>query len=410
MNVSRFIARRYFKAKKSRNVINLITNISVVGITISTAALVILLSAFNGIEDLVIRLYSDFDPSITIRSSKAKTFNQHFIDTSQIYEVEGVEHVSRALEEVVILKHENKWVHAKMIGVDPVFVEMADIEGHLVDGNSYLYVNKTPHAIFGAYLLGKLDAYVPTSGVRTEKITFNVPLREGKLRPGKKPLNVRQIQVSSRMNYNREVNSEYVVVGYDIAKELLEYNDDISAYYVGIEDGANEKSVKKKIEQFLGEDFTVKTSFEKNELIFKTSQSERMIVYLILVFIFILSSFNLIASIAMLFVEKKNDIGTLFSLGADRNTIFKIFFFEGLMIVSRGILIGLTLGYMVCFVQIYFELVGMPSAPGEPFPMKTTWSDAFFITFSVAVLGFIVSYLPTKVLISRHNRLSKEGK
>ncbi len=410
MNVSRFIARRYFKAKKSRNVINLITNISVVGITISTAALVILLSAFNGIEDLVIRLYSDFDPSITIRSSKAKTFNQHFIDTSQIYDVEGVEHVSRALEEVVILKHENKWVHAKMIGVDPVFVEMADIEGHLVDGNPYLYVNNTPHAIFGAYLLGKLDAYVPTSGVRTEKITFNVPLREGKLRPGKKPLNVRQIQVSSRMNYNREVNSEYVVVGYSIAKELLEYDDDISAYYVGIEEGANEKSVKKKIEQFLGEDFTVKTSFEKNELIFKTSQSERMIVYLILVFIFILSSFNLIASIAMLFVEKKNDIGTLFSMGADRNTIFKIFFFEGLMIVGRGILIGLALGYMVCFLQVYFEVIGMPSAPGEPFPMKTTWSDAFFITFSVAVLGFIVSYLPTKVLINRHNRLSQSGK
>lgn len=410
MNVSRFIARRYFKAKKSRNVINLITNISVVGITISTAALVILLSAFNGIEDLVIRLYSDFDPSITIRSSKAKTFNQHFIDTSQIYDVEGVEHVSRALEEVVILKHENKWVHAKMIGVDPVFVEMADIEGHLVDGNPYLYVNNIPYAIFGANLLGKLDAYVPTSSVRTEKITFNVPLREGKLRPGKKPLNVRQIQVSSRMNYNREVNSEYVVVGYNIAKEMLEYNDDISAYYVGIEEGANEKSVKKRIEQFLGEDFTVKTSFEKNELIFKTSQSERMIVYLILVFIFILSSFNLIASIAMLFVEKKNDIGTLFSMGADRNTIFKIFFFEGLMIVSRGILIGLALGYMVCFVQIYFEAVGMPSAPGEPFPMKTTWSDAFFITFSVAVLGFIVSYLPTKVLINRHNRLSQSGK
>lgn len=410
MNVSRFIARRYFKAKKSRNVINLITNISVVGITISTAALVILLSAFNGIEELVIRLYSDFDPAITIRSEKAKTFNQHFIDTSQIHDVEGVQSVSRALEEVVILKHESKWVHAKMIGVDPVFVDMADMEGHLVDGTPYLYVNEKPHAIFGAYLLGKLDAYVPASSARTEKITFNVPLREGKLRPGKKPLNVRQIDVAGRMNYNREVNGEYVVIGYDVAKELLEYNDDISAYYVGITEGADEKTVKKKIQRILGDDFSVKTSFEKNELIFKTSQSERMIVYLILVFIFILSSFNLIASIAMLFVEKKNDISTLFSLGADRNTIFKIFFFEGLMIVGRGILLGLILGYIVCFIQTQLQWVGMPSAPGEAFPMKTTWSDAFFITFSVAVLGFIVSYLPTKVLINRHNRLSKNDK
>lgn len=161
MNVAHFIAKRYFKAKKSRNVINLITNISVVGITISTAALVILLSAFNGIEDLVIKLYSDFDPAITIRSSKAKTFNQHFLDAEEIKEVEGVTHVIRALEEVVILKHENKWVHATMIGVDAEFTETAKMGDQLVDGEPVLYVNEQPQAIFGAFLLEKLDAYIP---------------------------------------------------------------------------------------------------------------------------------------------------------------------------------------------------------------------------------------------------------
>tara|TARA_B100000508_G_scaffold141096_1_gene146857 strand:+ start:83085 stop:84311 length:1227 start_codon:yes stop_codon:yes gene_type:complete len=408
MNVARFIARRYFKAKKSRNVINLITNISVVGITISTAALVILLSAFNGVEDLVIKLYSDFDPDITVRSSKAKTFNRSFVDHEELAEVSGVQHVIKALEEVVILKHEKKWVHAQMIGVDPEFVQSSKMNQHLVDGDPYLYENNEPQAIFGAFLLDKLDAYIPASKLNKEQVTFNVPLREGKLRPGKRPLNSRKVTVAARMNYNREVNSEHVVIPYELARELLEYGEDISAYYVDASEDADLDEVKNKIQSLVGEDFTVKTNFEKNELIFKTSQSERLIVYLILVFIFILSSFNLIASIAMLFVEKKEDISTLFSLGADKHTIFNIFFYEGLMIVGRGIVIGLILGYIVCFAQMFFGLLPMPSAPGESFPIKTTLWDAIFILFSVGVLGFIISYLPTKILVARHGRLKKQ--
>lgn len=408
MNVARFIAKRYFKAKKSRNVINLITNISVVGITISTAALVILLSAFNGIEDLVIKLYSDFDPAITIRSAKAKTFNQQFIDVEEIKQVEGVTHVVRALEEVVILKHENKWVHATMIGVDPEFTEISKMDDHIVDGEPFLYANNQPQAIFGAFLLEKLDAYIPSSMLNTEVVTFNVPLREGKLRPNKKPLNTQKVAVAARINYNREVNSEYVVVPYELANSLLEYDQDITAYYIGVDASYPVDYVKANIEALVGSDFDVKTSFEKNELIFKTSQSERLIVYLILVFIFILSSFNLIASVTMLFVEKKEDISTMFSLGADRKMIFNIFFYEGLMIVGKGILIGLFIGYAICFAQEFFGLIGMPSAPGESFPIKTTLSDGIFILFSVGSLGFLVSYLPTKVLVARHGRLKKQ--
>ncbi|MEX2485685.1 MAG: FtsX-like permease family protein [Brumimicrobium sp.] len=381
--------------------------ISVVGITISTAALVILLSAFNGIEEMVIKLYSDFDPDITIRSAKAKTFNQNFVDQDEVNSVEGVNYTIRALEEVVILKHEKKWVHAKMIGVDPDFVKMTKMDEHLVDGDPFLYINDVPHAIFGASLLDKLDAYVPMSSTNKEQITFHVPLREGKIRPTKKPLSVKLVNVAARMNFNREVNSEKVVVPYDLANELLAYDDDITAFYVDVHEDANIKDVKSEVQKLLGDDFEVKTSFEKNELIFKTSQSERLIVYFILVFIFILSSFNLIASIAMLFVEKKDDISTLYSFGADKRTIFNIFFYEGLMISGRGILIGLFVGYLVCFVQIYIGVLGMPSAPGESFPMKTTWTDAFFIVLSVSVLGFLVSYLPTKLLVRRHERLKQ---
>src|SRR5690554_133786 len=408
MNVARFIARRYFKAKKSLNVINLITMISVVGIAISTAALVILLSAFNGIEQMVVKLYSDFDPSISIRSAKAKTFNQGFLDLEKIKSVKGVQNTSRAIEEVVILKHEDKWVHAQMTGVDTSFLAMSKMEDHLVDGVAQLYRNDgVPQAIFGAYLLDKLGGYIPISDHIQEQITFNVPLREGKIRPGKNPLNVRMVNVSARMNYNREVNAEKVIIPYELANELLEYGEDITALYIDVSKDYNLNSVKYEIKEIVGKDFEVKTNFEKNELIFKTSQSERLIVYFILVFIFILASFNLIASIAMLFVEKKSDITTLYSLGANKRTLFNIFFFEGLMIVGRGVIFGLIIGYTVAFSQIIFGLISMPSAPGESFPMQTTWNDAIMIILSVSALGFIVSYFPTKILIRRHEKLNE---
>lgn len=376
--------------------------ISVFGITVSTAALVILLSAFNGIEDMVIKLYTDFDPDITIRSTKAKTFNQDFIDFGAIQSVPGVKTISRALEEVVILKHEQKWVHAKMLGVDSSFLDMAKMEEHLIDGLPILYGGDESLAIFGAGLLEKLDGYIPSGDFSREQITFHVPLREGKIRPGRNPLNIRVVGVSGRVNYNREVNYQYTVVPYSLANELLQYDKDITAVFVSVEKGQNLQALKGKIQDYLGPDFEVKTNFEKNELIFKTSQSERMIVFFILIFIFILSSFNLIASLAMLFVEKKRDISTLYAMGANKRTIFQIFFFEGLMISGRGVLFGLILGYFVAFSQIYFGILEMPNSGGDFFPMKTTWSDAFFITISVSALGFLASYLPTKYLVEKN--------
>jgi lipoprotein-releasing system permease protein len=398
VNVARFIARRYFKAKKSKNIINLITKISVFGITISTAALVVLLSAFNGIEDMVLRLYSDFDPDITIRSAKAKTFDRDFLPIDQLLELQNVESLSHAIEEVVILKHENKWVHGKMLGVDTTFLKMAKIDEHLIDGEVALYDGDVPLAIFGAGLLDKLDAYIPVHDFGREQIIFHVPLREGKFRPGRNPLSIQLVDVAGRVNYNREVNYQYTIVPLELARDLLKYENDISAVFLAAKPGTNLQKFKRDVQELVGDDFEVKTTFEKNELIFKTSQSERVIVFIILLFIFILSSVNLVASIVMLFVEKKKDMKTLSAMGAQSSTIFKIFFFEGLMISGRGVVLGLLIGYLVCIAQIQFGLLEMPNSGGEFFPMKLTWNDAVFITLSVSVLGFLAAFIPSRYL------------
>ncbi len=379
--------------------------ISVAGITISTAALVILLSAFNGIEDVIIKLYSEFDPAISIRSERSKTFNQHFIDADKLAETEGVSHVIRAVEEVVILKKDKKWVHAKMIGVDTLFLQTANVANHMVDGEPFLYDNKgKPYALFGAGLLDKLDGYIPFAEGMFEHITFYVPLREGRLRPGKNPLSVERVPVAGRINYNREVNSEHVLVPYSLGKKLLEYGDDITAFYIAIDSPNQLQRVKERLQAIIGEDFTVQTYLEKNELIFKTSQTERIIVFFILVFIFILASFNLIASITMLFVEKRPDIKLLYSIGATKKKVFNIFFYKGLMISFRGVFIGLILGYVVVFSQLLIGIVEMPGSPGDPFPIKITWQDAVFILGAVSLLGVLVSYLPTKYLVHKHHK------
>lgn len=404
MGVSHFIAKRYLKSKKSKNVINWITRISVVGILICTAALVILLSAFNGIENMVVKLYTDFDSDITVRSTKGKTFDQTFIDTTIFAETEGIISVSRALEEVVILKHEKKWVNARMIGVDEIFVDMAKVsDGHLVDGIPYLYDDYgTPLTLIGASLLDKLDGFVPESHIK-ENIVFNVPLREGKVRPGKNPLSVKNVGVAGRINYNNEVNAQFALIPYDLAKELLKYENDITAFYIDVDDEYDVEDVKENLQAKLGSDFKAKTNFEKNELIFKTSKSERIIIIVILIFIFILASFNLIASLTMLYLEKKPNVSTLFGMGATKKTIFQIFFFEGLMIAGRGIVFGLILGYALVSAQYFGEFIQMPGTNGEPFPVVMTVSDGLLIIVLVSVLGFLASYLPVKYLVRKQS-------
>lgn len=402
MNLPFYIAKRYFKSKKSKNIIHLISRISVIGIFVSTAALVILLSAFNGIEQMVTKLYTDFDADLTIRSEKGKTFNQNFLDFSKIKAVNGITNYTKAVEEVVILKHQKKYVNASLIGVDTNFLSMANMKDHMVDGSAAFYDEEQPQALFGAGLLDKLDGYIPQRFAK-ETILFHVPLRDGKLRPGKSPMSKRIINAGGRFTYNREVDNQIVLVPLSLGIEMLNYKEDITAVYLSVDSTQNLSVVKRNLQKILPNNFSVKTNFEKNELIFKTSKSERLIVLVILLFVFILSSFNLVACITMLYVEKKKDIKTLYSMGIDKKSIFNVFFYEGLLISGKGIILGLLVGYAICFFQVYFQPLEMPNSGGEHFPIVPTLTDAFLILISVSTLGILSSYLPTKLLFRKHN-------
>ncbi len=372
-----------------------------VGIAAITAAMIILLSAFNGIEMMIEQLYSEFDTDLTIRVEKGKSFGENRIDFKTIEALPEITQISRAIEEVVILKHESKWVNAQLIGVDSSYLAMTKMKRHMVDGEAFLENQGQQFGIIGATLLDKLDGFIPES-YGYESLVCYVPKRKIKIRPGRSPFKSEIVKVAGRMNFNKEVNASSFIVPLNLAKNLVGYTNQISAIYLNCRKGEDKEFVKQKVQQLVGPDFKVKTSYEKNELVYQTSKSEKAIVMIILLFIFILAAFNLVASLTMLFIEKLDNIKTMMSYGASKNFLFRIFFYEGLLIAGKGILIGVTVGYLICFLQIQFDLITMPNSGGEPFPMRISWKDGALIIFLVAMLSAILSYLPVKYLVSKN--------
>ena len=366
-----------------------------------TAALVILLSAFNGIESLVADLYTDFDPDLIIKTKEGKTFYEDEIDYKEINKITEIKTFSPAIEELVVIKHEKKWVNARIFGVSNAFLDISKMRDsiHLKQGQAILEDGVGSLAILGSTLLNNLEANIPQR-LGYEQIKIYAPKREVKLRATGNPFNSKSIRISGRIHYNKQVDAEAVIVPIDFARELLSYGKEINAVYVALSDESKKEEIKQLLQEKLGEDFEVKTNLEKNELIFKTSKTEKMIVFVIMIFIFILAAFNLIASITMLFVEKKENVKTMIAFGATNKAIFNIFFMEGLLVSLKGILLGLVIGYFVSSFQYFGEFLSI--AEGKSFPILFKFSDFMFIVGAVSSLSVLFCYLTAKMLMRKN--------
>lgn len=366
-----------------------------------TAALVIILSAFNGIEQLIENMYSAFDTDINLSSPARKTFRETEINWKELEKIEGIERFSKGVEEIVVLRHEKKWVNATLVGVEEQHFQSIRINEHLWAGQAIFNENGIDYGVLGVDLLQKLNAKIG-DGEDIERLLIYAPKRNMRLRFGKSPFYSDAVLLSGAMNYNKEVNQDNLLWSLNKVRELLRYEDELTHIYFDVKNGFDKEKVKAKIQAVVGADFAVKTNFEKNALIFQTSKSERMVVVIILIFVFILASFNLVASLTMLFIEKKDNIQTLKSVGFTDSDTFKLFFYEGLLISGIGILGGLVLGYLVCWLQLQFSLLVIPG-PDMPFPIRFSWGDFLLIVGSVSVLSVLFSYFPTKFML-RANR------
>lgn len=401
MNFPFFVAKRYYFSKHSKSIINIITWIAVIGLAVSTAAMTIVLSAFNGIESMVHELYSDFDPKITIESKKGKTINYNFIPLEAIENVPGVRQTSRVIEEIVIIKHENKWVNAQIYGVDSSFLETILVDKHTTQG-SYEGSLNGDEAIIGVGLLHKLDGIIFTGN--PERILVYAPSRDAKIMRSKNPFRSDYFFLTTAVNYNREVNAQTLIISFDAASKLLNYDNDITRLAVDLDEESDIDKVQKDLQETVGDDFIVKTHLEKNELIYKTSRIEKIIVFFILVFIFILATFNMVASLTMLFIDKKENLRTLSAIGLQQKEIFKIFFFQGLLITFSGIVIGLIIGYSALSIQYFGKVIVLPNSGGDAFPVVMYFNDTILILAITFSVGIVSSWLPVRFLVKKFDK------
>ncbi|MGE0018511.1 MAG: FtsX-like permease family protein [Draconibacterium sp.] len=398
MKLSLFIAGRYLVSKKKQNIINIISAISMGGIIVGTLALVIVLSVFNGFSDLITSFFSRFDPDLKITPAEGKMFDPQQQEIQRIKNHPDVIHYAEIIEDVVLLKYGNQVYPAIMKGVPDNYRQYTSIDSLIVDGEFFLEKDGINYVAVGqgvAFYLGlsprfpePLQVYVPKKG---NQVLIN-PARavsQGLVYP------------SGVFAVLEEVDSKYIIVYQPFAARLFESGTQISSIELGIKPDANIKKIQKEIKKNLGNVFHVKTKYQQHDLVYKTMQSEKWAAYLILIFILIIASFNILGSLSMLIIDKKEDIMILQSMGATSKTIRMIFLFEGWLISLVGAVTGTLLGLLLCWVQITFGIISLPSNGSfliSAYPVRVVFSDILIILVVVLFIGFLASWYPVKYI------------
>jgi lipoprotein-releasing system permease protein len=405
MNLSLFIAKRYLISKKSHNAINVITAISIVGVTVGTTALIVVLSVFNGFENLVMSLYNSFDPDIEITAKYGKTFEPSDYLYQQLTSVEGIKALSPVVEENALLKYNNRQYIATIKGVNSDYLQQTGLDTMLADGKITLQRDCTYFALVGQGVANKLgvnihdvlsflQVYVPRRG-----ITFN------SLNP-ESAFTSEAVTAGGIFAIQQDFDSKYVLLPLPFVKKLLNYSSQVSAIEIILKPGTDSKKIQAQIEQISGNKLIVKNRFQQHALLYKIMRSEKWAVFLILGFILIIATFNVIGSLTMLIIEKKKDMIVLRSMGATVSFIRKLFLTEGLMISFIGGISGLLIGTAICLSQLHFGWIKMPGGGSfvvDAYPVRMQISDFVFVFGTVLTIGFLAAFYPSQTLIKKEH-------
>lgn len=398
MNLPLFIARRYLFARKSHNVINIISGISVAGMAIGTAALIITLSIYNGFDSLIRKTLGDVTPDILVVPAEGKAFIPDSTAFAWVYDQDNVLSMSSIVEEEVFMSYGGKQSLAIAKGVDMVYEEESPLRNHVIDGTFSLRFGEVKKAIVGAslaYSMGINPRFV-------DPITIYYPSRKGKFSPSNPAAGLRSADVypSGILSVNSDLDASMVVVPMETMRELLEYEEEVTGVEIRMTPGSTEREtamVIQGIKDRLGPGFRVLDRFRQNESLYKMMRYEKLAIYMILLFIIIIIAFNIFGSLTMLIIEKEGDIATLRSLGADAPLIRRIFVLEGWMISLLGLAIGLVLGIGFVILQ---QQTGMIRMPGNyiitAYPVILKAKDIIATVAGVAVIGYIIALLPVR--------------
>ena len=391
MKFSLNIARRYLFAKKSTNAINIITGISVFGLTIGTAALIIVLSVFNGFEDLLTSLFSDFNPDIKVTPVKGKVFELDEAIIAQLDALEGVQAVSKTLEEVAFFEYDGTQLFGTIKGVDALFERVSELDSSIQEGKYILNYRGQPQAILGSVIARKLGV-----NLRNDFEDLTVFMAKRKQPKIGSPFRKKFAHPSGIFNIQNDFDSKYIITSLDFTRGLLGYkNEEISALELKLTANADKNDTQSAIKKLLGEDFNVKDRYQQDEAFLKLMNMEKWLYYALFSFMIIIIAFNMIGALWMIVLEKKKDIAILKSMGARDLTIRNIFLNQGLLLSVIGITTGFILAIIVYTLQKTVGIVTIPDGfVVSAYPIELRLSDFIWVGVTVAIIGTIASLPP----------------
>jgi len=393
------IASRYLFSKKSHNAINVISGISSVGVAVGTMALIIVLSIFNGFELLFSDLFSAFDPELKITVNEGKQFSVDSPELEAVRSHPSVAVFTEVVEENALLRFKEKQMPAMIKGVSEDFKQMTRIDSIMFDGEFILFDGAFERSVAGAGIAATLGLgahFIDPLYIYAPKRTSMINL----LRP-EQSFNQSATFLSGIFSVQQnEYDNQYVLVSLNLARELFEYDvSDVTAVELKLSSAADSKKVQKEIQKIIGSDFSVKNRYEQQESYFKIMKIEKWITFLILSFILLIASFNIIGSLSMLIIDKKDDILTLRNLGADNQLIKQIFLLEGWMISLVGAVAGVAIGTVFSLLQEKIGFIKLGTGfIVENYPSATQFSDVFLVLITVLVIGFIAAWYPVKYI------------
>jgi lipoprotein-releasing system permease protein len=374
----------------------------VAGIIVGTMALIIVLSVFNGFNGLIATFYSNFDPDLKITPVEGKMFDPAQFDFDKLKTTPDIIHYSEIIEEVALLKYGNQIYPATVKGVPDNYIKYTKIDTLIVNGTYTLKRDGINYAVLGqgvAYNLGvrlsltdHIMIYVPKKG---KQVSLN-PARA---------INHNYIFPAGIFALLEDIDTKYIIVSYDYAAELFDSKNLVSSVELGLAASADAGKLQKEVQKIVGDSFKVENKYQQHSMIYKTMESEKWAAYLILVFILIIASFNILGSLSMLIIDKKEDILIFRSMGATSKTIRQIFLFEGWLISVLGAFIGSVLGVLTCWAQIKFEIITLPGNGSfviSAYPVEVIFSDIILVFGVVLLIGFVVSWYPVKFISRKY--------
>ena len=406
MNFPFFIARRYLFSKKSTHAINIISGISVIGVAVATMALVVTLSVFNGFHDLVATFFTSFDPQLKVSPVEGKSVAADDPILTQIRQLPQVEVATECVEDQALAVYNGRQAMVMVKGVDDNFNQLTHINKILIgDGDFCLHAADMDYGILGI----RLAELLSTGFSFDYPLQIYAPRREGQF-DLTDPSDAFEMEhlYSPGVLFNvkqAKYDKNYIITSIAFARRIFDQQGMLSSLELRLKPGSNFEAVKSEIKKYCGDRFVVRDRFEQQDDTFKIMKIEKLIAYIFLTFILMVACFNIIGSLSMLIIDKKEDVVTLRNLGASDKQIVRVFLFEGRLISAIGAVLGIVIGLLLCWAQQRFGLVGLGSSSGSfvinAYPVSVHPEDIILIFITVLVVGFLSVWYPVRYFAKR---------